>query len=69
MVNENDSSRWQEIAAVRDDFDSDVALPRITSRVDGLPRQPSARALSLAQALSVSTSWSRISDAQRRLAA
>lgn len=69
MVNENDANRWQSIAAARDDFDAEVALPRLRSRVDGLPRQPSPRARSLAKALSVSTSWSRISDAQRRLAA
>ena len=67
-MNDERDSRWLAIASARDDFDHEVTLPRLESR-DGSPRRPSARALQLAEALSVQTSWSRISDAKERRAA
>ncbi|UJA19575.1 hypothetical protein HJD18_04705 [Thermoleophilia bacterium SCSIO 60948] len=67
MTDERDS-RWLEIASARDEFDGEVTLPRLRAR-DGSPRRPSQRALRLAEALSVQTSWTRISDARERRAA
>jgi hypothetical protein len=63
--------RWHELLACREEFErDDVVLPMIRSRIDGRPRKPSPEAIHLAQALSVSTSWSGISGARsRRLAA
>ena len=71
MASEESSLRWRELVEVRDDFDrANVVLPRLTSRIDGKPLQPSAEAIHLAEALSVTASWSRISAArERRLAA
>jgi len=64
-------SKWQELLDVREEFERDaVVLPTLRSRIDGKPRQPSARCVHLAEALAVSPSWSRISAArERRLAA
>jgi hypothetical protein len=71
MGSEERDARWQELLAVREDFDrQETVLPALISRVDGKPLRPSPRAVSLAEALSVSPSWSRISAArERRMAA
>jgi hypothetical protein len=71
MASEESSLRWRELVEVRDDFDSrEVVLPKLTSRIDGRPLRPSPEAIHFAEALSVSASWSRISEArERRMAA
>ena len=69
---ESDSkSRWDQIAALRDDLDRDsVVLPRCVSRIDGKQHELSPKAMRFAEALAFSDAWSRISDARtRRLAA
>jgi hypothetical protein len=68
---EEKDARWQELVALRAEVESpDVVFPTLRSRVDGRPREPSPRTMQLAQALAISDSWSRISDARsRRLAA
>ena len=64
-------ARWRELAALRDELESDaVVVPICVSRVDGKRHELSPKARRFAEALSFSDGWSRISDArQRRLAA
>jgi hypothetical protein len=70
MVSEGKNAKWEELLAVRAEFDGeDVLVPMLRSRIDGTPRPPSQEALRLARALAISDSWSRISDARSRLAA
>jgi hypothetical protein len=65
------NAKWHELAALRDDLDrSAVVVPICVSRLDGLPRELSPKAMRFAEALSFSDAWSGISDARsRRLAA
>jgi hypothetical protein len=68
---EESGSQWDGLVALRDEFDREsVAIPELTSRIDGKPRNPAAKTVRLAEALAFSASWSRIDDARnRRLAA
>jgi hypothetical protein len=70
MENEERNSRWAELTAARAELDDEaVVFPALVSRIDGKPLQPSPRARRLAEALAVSASWSRISEARTRRAA
>jgi hypothetical protein len=68
---EDSGSRWEGLVSLRDEFDSgEVSIPELRSRIDGKPRNPDAKTVQFAEALSFSASWSRISEARnRRLAA
>ena len=67
MGGEESNIRWQELVDLRAEIDGDdVVVPILHSRVDGRRREPSAQAMKLAQALAISDSWSRISDARGR---
>jgi hypothetical protein len=62
-------SDWGELMAAREEFERPaVALPVFRSR-SGAVREPSAKTVGFAEALAVSASWNRISQARRRLAA
>ena len=74
MQFEDNASRWEGLVALRDDFErasiESVAIPPLRSRIDGKPRDPAAKTVRLAEALTVDASWSGITDARnRRLAA
>jgi len=68
---EESGSPWEELVSLREEFDrSEVSIPEVRSRIDGKPRNPTAKAVQFAEALAFSASWSRISEARnRRLAA
>ena len=68
---EESGSRWDGLVSLREEFDrSEVSIPELRSRIDGRPRDPSAKTVQFAEALSFSASWTRISEARnRRLAA
>jgi hypothetical protein len=64
---EDKDARWQELVTLREEIDGgDVVVPILRSRVDGRQRRPSERAMRLAEALAISDSWTRISDARDR---
>lgn len=72
MATEESNARWQDLVAIREDLDhgGDVVVPDRVSRIDGKRRGLSPKAARFAEALAVSDTWSRISDARnRRLAA
>jgi hypothetical protein len=70
MESQDSNARWQEIAAVRDEFEAPaVVVPICVSRLDGRRHELSPKARSFAEALSFSESWNRISDARHRRAA
>ena len=71
MRSEESGSLWEGLVSVREEFDrSEVSIPELRSRIDGRPRDPDAKTVRFAEALSFSASWSRISEARnRRLAA
>ena len=70
MESQDSNARWQEIAAVRDEFEAPaVVVPICVSRLDGRPHELSPKAMRFAEALSFSDGWSRISDARNRRAA
>jgi hypothetical protein len=72
MASEDANARWQDLVAIRDDLENgiDIVVPKRLSRIDGKPRGLSPKAARFAQALAVSDTWSRISDARnRRMAA
>jgi hypothetical protein len=68
---EENGSRWEGLVSLREEFDrEEVSIPELRSRIDGSPRDPSAKTVRFAEALSFSASWSGISEARnRRLAA
>lgn len=67
---EESGSRWEGLVSLREEFDhSEVSIPELRSRIDGRPRDPDAKTVRFAEALSFSASWSRISEARNRLAA
>ena len=70
MENQDSNARWHEIAALQDELDqSAVVVPICVSRLDGQRHELSPKARQLAEALSFSESWSRISEARHRRAA
>jgi hypothetical protein len=67
MESTDSNARWQEIAALRDELDqAAVVVPICVSRLDGRRHELSPKARGLAEALSFSESWTRISDARNR---
>ncbi len=71
MGSTESNASWDELAALRDEFEaSAVVVPICVSRLDGKPHELSPKAKRFAEALSFSDGWSRISEARsRRLAA
>lgn len=71
MGTDDGNSRWEQLAAIRDELDSDqVVVPIRRNRIDGRPRELSPKARRFAEALAFTDSWSRISESRnRRLAA
>jgi hypothetical protein len=61
--------RWEQLLAVRREFDRPVVtLPRLIDR-DFRPREISERTMRFAEALALDVGWSGISDARARRAA
>jgi hypothetical protein len=70
MEGQDSNSKWQEIAALQDEFEGPaVVVPICVSRLDGRRHELSPKARSFAEALSFSESWTRISDARHKRAA
>jgi hypothetical protein len=66
MENLERNARWEQLTAARAELDDEaVVIPALVSRIDGKPRQPSPRTRLLAEALAVSASWARISEARK----
>ena len=58
MEGQDSNSRWQEIAALQDEFEGPaVVVPICVSRLDGRRHELSPKARSFAEALSFSESW------------
>ena len=67
MGTSDSNAKWDQLASLRDELDrSAVVVPICVSRLDGQPRQLSAKAMRFAEALSFSESWSRIDQARNR---
>jgi len=68
MTNEErDDTRWDSLMALQEGLERDLP-PRRGEAADrgGRPRHPSAKAARFAEALSISTTWSGISEARHR---
>jgi RNase H-fold protein (predicted Holliday junction resolvase) len=69
MGSDQGNTAWEQIAAIREEFERDQVVVPIRRNVDGRPRELSPKAREFAEALAFSDSWSRIPSRRRRMAA
>lgn len=69
MGSDHGNTAWEQLAAIRDEFERDQVVVPIRRSVDGKPRELSPKARSFAEALAFSDSWSRMPSRRRRMAA
>jgi hypothetical protein len=66
MNNEERDTRWQALMALQEGLDEDPGIGAKTGGRQASRRTPSPKAARFAEALTVSTTWSGISDARHR---